>query len=123
MLWLPSRGLSVSEARFEVRWTEEAVRDLEEIVGHIASDSPVNARGLLGRLRRRAEALDLTPLRGRVVPELARFVIRSWRELLVKPYRIIYRVAEKEVYVLAVVDGRRELEDVLLERLVRSRER
>jgi toxin ParE1/3/4 len=113
----------VSKPRFQVRWAEEAVCDLEEIVGYVAADSLVNARNLLARLRSRAASLDVTPLRGRVVPELARFAIRSWRELVAKPYRIIYRVAEKEVYVLAIFDGRRDLEDVLLERLVRSRER
>jgi plasmid stabilization system protein ParE len=102
-----------------VRWAEEAVQDLEEIVGYVAADSPANARSLLTRLRERAASLDTAPLRGRVVPELARFGIRSWRELLVKPHRIIYRVVESEVHVLAVFDGRRDLEDVLLERLVR----
>jgi plasmid stabilization system protein ParE len=113
----------VSDPRFRVLWAEQAVQDLEEMVGYIAADSPVNARNLLAKLRGRAESLDTTPMRGRVVPELARFGIRSWRELVIKPYRIIYRVGEAEVFVLAVFDGRRDLEDVLLERLVRSRER
>ena len=113
----------MSDPRFQVLWAEEAIQDLEAIVGYIAADNPVNAKNLLTKLRGRAASLDTSPMRGRVVPELARFGIRSWRELVVKPYRIIYRVAEKEVYVLAVFDGRRDLEDVLLERLVRSRER
>lgn len=113
----------MSEPPFQVHWAEEAVQDLEEIVSYVAAGSPVNARNLLAKLWRRAESLDTSPMRGRVVPELARFGIRSWRELVVKPYRILYRVAEKEVYVLAVFDGRRDLEDVLLERLVRSHER
>lgn len=82
----------------------------------------VIARSLLVKLRGRAESLDATPMRGTVVPELGHFGVRSWRELVVKPYRIIFRVAEAEVFVLAVFDGRRDLEDVLLERLVRSRE-
>lgn len=112
----------MSERRFRVHWTEQAVRDLEEIVAYVAADSPGNARKLLKRLESRAEALDVAPLRGRVVPELARFGIRGWRELLVKPYRIVFRVGENEVWVLAVFDGRRDLEDVLLERLVRSSE-
>jgi toxin ParE1/3/4 len=109
--------------RHQVLWTDEAVEDLEEIVGYLAADSPLNARNLLARLRSRAEALETSPRRGRVVPELARFAIRSWRELVVKPYRVVYRVGETEVFVLAVFDGRRDLEDVLLERLVRSKER
>ena len=108
--------------RYRVRWTEAAVRDLEEIVSYIAVDSPINASKLLAKLRARAESLEVSPLRGRVVPELAGFGIRTWRELLAKPHRIVYRVAEKGVYVLAVLDGRRDLEDVLLERLIRSTE-
>jgi toxin ParE1/3/4 len=93
--------------------------DLEEIVSYIAADSPINAKNVLAKLRGQAESLEVTPLRGRVVPELAQFGIRTWRELFVKPYRIIYRIAEKRVYLLAVLDGRRDLEDVLLERLLR----
>ncbi len=109
--------------RLQVLWAEAAVQDLEELVSYVAADSPVNARVLLARLRDRAASLETSPMRGRVVPELARFGIRSWRELVEKPHRVIYRVTKEEVFVLAVFDGRRELEDVLLERLVRSRER
>ena len=57
---------------------------------------------------------------GRVVPEFAHFGIRSWRELIVRPYRVIYRIDGHTVYVLAVVDGRRELDDLLLEKLIRE---
>jgi toxin ParE1/3/4 len=46
--------------------------------------------------------------------------MRSWRELVVKPYRILYRVSSDTVTVLAVFDGRRDLEDLLLERLLRT---
>jgi hypothetical protein len=45
--------------------------------------------------------------------------MRTWRELVVRPYRLIYRVGSKDVVVLALFDSRRDLEDVLLERLVR----
>ncbi len=54
-----------------------------------------------------------------MVPELATFGLRTWRELLVSPYRLIYRSDEQSVHVLAVLDGRRELHELLLERLVR----
>jgi len=105
---------------FRVQWAEAAVRDLEELVSYIAADSPINAERTLDKLRRRAEALESAPSRGRVVPELAHFGLRSWRELIVKPYRIIYRIDESAVPVFAVIDGRRDLEDLLLERLIRD---
>ena len=103
-----------------MRWAEVAVRDLEEIVAYIALDSPADAERVLDRLEQRAATLESSPARGRVVPELARFGMRTWRELLVKPYRLFYRLEGDTVTVLALFDGRRDLEDLLLERLVRS---
>jgi len=105
---------------FRVQWAEAAVRDLEELVSYITADSPINAERILDKLKVRAGTLESAPSRGRVVPELAHFGLRSWRELIVKPYRIIYRIDESTVNVLAVLDGRRELEDLLLERLIRD---
>jgi plasmid stabilization system protein ParE len=55
-----------------------------------------------------------------VVPELARFQMRTWRELVIRPYRLVYRIEGDTVTVLAVFDARRDLEDLLLERLLRS---
>ena len=105
---------------FRVQWADAAVRDLEELIGYIAADSPVKAERVLNKLEKRARALESAPDRGRVVPELAHFGIRNWRELIVKPYRIIFRIEEDTVNVLAVLDGRRELQDLLLERLIRE---
>jgi len=103
-----------------VIWAEAAVRDLEDVVSFVAVDSPLNAERLLGRLSAKARSLETSAHRGRIVPELQRLGMRTWRELVVRPYRLVYRVAGEGVIVLALVDGRREIEDVLLERLVRS---
>jgi len=105
---------------FRVQWAEAAARDLEELIGYVAADSPLNAERILDKLKKRVRTLEATPARGRVVPELAHFGIRNWRELIVKPYRIIYRIDEDTVNILAVLDGRRDLQDLLLERLIRE---
>ena len=65
----------------------------------------------------RARKLATLAERGRVVPELARLNLRTYRELVVKPYRVLYRVSRIEVHVLAVFDARRSLEDAILDRL------
>jgi toxin ParE1/3/4 len=110
----------VAERRFQVEWAEAAVRDLEEIVTRIALDSPPNAERVLDRLTDKAALLETAPLQGHEVPELATFGIHSFRELAARPHRIFYRVTGRRVHVLAVLDGRRDLEDVLLDRLVRE---
>ncbi len=96
------------------------MRDLEDLVAYLKLDSAVNAERVLDKLEQRAMKRETSPARGRVVPELARFGMHAWRELLIEPYRLIYRIEGDTVTVLARFDGRRELEDLLLERLVRS---
>ena len=110
----------MARRRFRVQWAEVAVRDLEELVSYITVDSETNAARVLKRIETRAAALESNPGRGRVVPELAHFGMRTWRERVVRPYRLMYRIEGDTVTVLAVFDGHRDLEDVLLERLLRT---
>ena len=107
---------------FSVLWTEAAARDLVNIVEYIAVDSEAGAEKVKSRIHKKAESLKSVPNRGRIVPELAVHGLSAWRELIVKPYRLVYRFDKDEVYVLGVFDGRRDLEDLLLERLTRPTE-
>ncbi len=105
---------------FKVKWARAASGDLEEIVAYIALDSAHAAEKLLLKLESRARTLESYPRRGRVVPELARYNIRGYRELMVPPYRILYRISGGMVVVLGIFDGRRDLDEVILHRLFRE---
>jgi addiction module RelE/StbE family toxin len=73
----------------KVHWTQEAKIQLKEIEAYIAQDSPRVARQTITRLVRRCGQLVELPHSGRVVPEFNR---DDLRELLVHPYRVVYRV-------------------------------
>jgi plasmid stabilization system protein ParE len=105
---------------FAVKWAEAADKDLAGIVEYVASESVIDALKILGRIKKQAEALKEFPERGRVVPELASQGIYQYREKVVAPWRLIYRIGDELVYVLAVIDSRRNLEDILLDRLMRE---
>ncbi|MBI4616156.1 MAG: type II toxin-antitoxin system RelE/ParE family toxin [Planctomycetes bacterium] len=107
------------DPRYAVSWTEEALRDLDENLAYVSVDSLEAAERVLASLERRALSLERSPERGRVVPELAQLGVRASRETVVAPYRIVYRTHERTVMVLAIVDGRRDLEDILFDRLIR----
>ena len=92
--------------------------DVEEILDFLRAESPAAAKRLLAHLRRLAGTLESLPLRGRLLPELED--IRHFREVLHPPYRMIYRIDGQEITVLAVLDGRRRLEDLLLRRLLKA---
>lgn len=80
----------------------------------------MNARRVARRLRSKACTLEVSPERGRLIPELQRFGIRAFRGLLVGPYRLMYRVTQDCVFVIAVFDGRRTIEEVLFQRLLKD---
>jgi toxin ParE1/3/4 len=89
-----------------VRWTEAALRDLEEAAEFIARDSPFYASALVREARVAAKSLRSLAERGRLVPEVGS---RDIRELFVQSYRLIYQLGPKEILVLAFVHGARDL--------------
>ena len=107
--------------KYEVIWANAAENDLKHIIAYIAEDSPAQALKILKRIKQSAAKLYSFPQRGRVVPELRDQGILQYRELIIPPWRIQYRIAEKRVYVLSLLDSRRNIEDVLLKRLTNSK--
>jgi len=105
-------------SRYQVEWADVAKKDLKQIINYIAIDSPGNALQILKKIRRKASSLNTSPERGRIVRELLDQGIQTYRELIVAPWRIIYRISDTTVYVLSVIDSRRNVEDILLDRLI-----
>lgn len=107
--------------KHQVVWATAAENDLKEIIGFISVESPDNALKILQKIEEKASSLYTLPERGRVVPELQDQGISQYRELIIPPWRLIYRIAEHEIYVLSVIDSRRNVEDVLLKRLIQKK--
>lgn len=104
---------------FRVVWTRTAEADLEAIVDSIADDSINTALAIFMKIRERTTTLYNFPDKGRVVPELNQHGIVQYREQILSPWRIVYRIDGYIIYVTAVFDSRRNLEDLLLERVCR----
>ncbi|MCX5826656.1 MAG: type II toxin-antitoxin system RelE/ParE family toxin [Deltaproteobacteria bacterium] len=102
---------------YDVRWSETSENDLLSIVEYIAIESPYQAYEIFKEIKKRASGLRTFPDRGRIVPELLDQGITLYRELIIVPWRIMYRVSENTVYVLSVLDSRQNVEDILLRRL------
>ena len=104
---------------FAVLLTIDAARDLDELYDFIAvHDSPRKADYVLERIEKTFAALSEFPERSVYPKELLKLGIREYREIFFKPYRIIYRVMDKAIYVLLNVDGRRDMQSLLQRRLL-----
>lgn len=105
--------------RDAVLLTQGAEQDLESIYDCIAAyDSPANADHVLDRLLKAAEGLATFPERGSYPKELLALGIKEYRQTFFKPYRMIYRVLDKRVYVYVIADGRRDMQSLLARRLL-----
>jgi toxin ParE1/3/4 len=105
--------------RYSVEWAVTARDDLDAIATYIAADNVLNALKVVERIEARAETLCSLPMRGRVVPELRWHGVMTFQELIEMPWRLLYRVEAQRVVVVGVLEGRRSLEDLLLDRFVR----
>lgn len=104
-----------------VRLTDDAARDLEEIFDYFSRrDAPSRAERVLDRIEEAFQALSAFPERGSYPRELLDLGIREYREIVFKPYRIIYRVMDDGVYVMVIADGRRDTRALLQRRLFRA---
>ena len=108
--------------RFQIKWTKIAAIDLSEIVEFIAIENPKTAKVISKKIKGEVSQLKLLPFRGRIVPEFEAQGFLIFRELIIPPWRAIYRVSENRVLVLGVIDSRMNIEDVLLNRIFRERQ-
>ena len=97
----------------EVIWTEPALSDLNEIAEYIALDNFEAASHLVQEVFSAVERLESHPKSGRRPPELERKSV--YREVIVGPCRVFYRVEMDKVFILYVMRGERELRVFLLE--------
>ena len=90
----------------EIIWTDPAWDDVENAADYIARDSEFYGAAFVQEIKEAAASLANFAERGQIVPE---FDDESIRELLVRSYRLVYKVSEKQVFILTLVHGAQRL--------------
>jgi len=108
-------------ARRRLSWAPIALDDLEGILDYLAVNASSDSAAEIGsRILAKVDTLKRFPKRCRVMPELKRVGVTDFRELIVGPYRIFFRVDGSIVGIVGVLDGRRDVEEVLATRGLRG---
>ena len=94
---------------------------MESIIEYIKIDSVNIAKKIFFEIKKECENLYYFPQWKRVVPELQQIGISKYWEIIHEKYRIIFKIDNTKVYVLLVVDSRRNLEDILFQRLIEKK--
>lgn len=106
--------------KFSVHLVADAEKDIDELYFYVAiHDAAEKAAKLIDNIERTIMSLETLPQRGHYPPELERIGVFDFREVFFKPYRIIYEVVKSDVFIHCVLDGRRELQDLLQQRMLR----
>ena len=92
----------------KLEWSEEALEDIESIATYIEKDSPFYATSVVSKFFEKAETLQDFSKSGRIVPEINDVTIR---EIFMYSYRLIYKLKEEKILLVAVVHGKRLLEN------------
>ncbi|WP_457668020.1 type II toxin-antitoxin system RelE/ParE family toxin [Thiolapillus sp.] len=104
---------------YEILLTEDALQDISELDAYIANhDGLEKADYVLSEIETVILKLVGFPERGNYPPELSSLGIKEYREIFFKPYRIIYRVLGKQLYIYLIVDGQRDMQALLARRLL-----
>ena len=103
---------------YKIIITDNAEQDLNEIVLYIAQRDIQIALNIFEKLQARIFSLRTFPEKGRIVPELNDHNIFQYHEIIDNPWRIIYKIENDQVFVMTVLDGRRNIEDILLKKLI-----
>lgn len=104
----------------EVIWTKPALEDFDEIINYIAKDSVEIAIKQYEKIKETSIKIGKFPEQGRIIPELQNENITKYREMIIKPWRMMYRIEEgTKILILAIIDGRRNIEDILMKRNLR----
>ena len=106
--------------KYKVIIDPQAKLDLKEIFFYVAvNDSIQSANKLLDVLEETCSKLEKIPGRGHVPPELRTTGIKKYLEIHYKPYRIIYEIEKTIIYIHCVIDGRRNIQEILSNRFLR----
>ena len=109
----------MSPHSYRVRLASGAEQDLASIVAYVArTDSAKSAERLLEKLLAAIASLGNSPERGSFPAELLALGSREYRQILSRPYRLVYKVVASEVVLYIVADSRRDFQALLARRLL-----
>jgi len=106
--------------KYKVIIDPQAKLDLKEIFNYVAvNDCILSANKLLDALEETCAKLERIPERGHIPPELKSTGIKKYLEIQYKPYRIIYEIEKNIIYIHCIIDGRRNIQEILSNRFLR----
>ena len=106
----------------KIVWAFDAREDLAEIIAYIKEHSGTKiSREILDRLKDKIVKTSEFSEGYRVVPELNEIGVSDIREIIESPWRILFRASTNEIRIISVIDGRRNIEEILYRKMMEGK--
>ena len=106
------------EKKYNIKWASPALDDLDEIIEYISKTNLTYSIKVMDKIYEQVNKLNINPERCRIVPELEKYGYLSYRQLIVDYWKIIFKIEGNIVYIMVIIDGRRNLEDIILKKIL-----
>lgn len=100
-----------------VIWSDSAIKDINNILDYIELDNPGASYAIYMKIKERLVFLETNPKIGRILPELDKLDKNNYREIVYRRWRIIYRINDSLVRIIAIIDSRRDINLIIADRL------
>jgi plasmid stabilization system protein ParE len=98
---------------------EEAIKDIEAIYRYIRKfGNKKAAKDMVKKIHKVCDSLSENPERGHIPSELSQIGQFGYRQIIEKKYRIIYQIAEPNIFVFGIIHGNRNIGEVLRQRML-----
>lgn len=105
---------------YQVRIVQQAEDDLWDIYKYVLTqDGESRVEHILDKIQEACKKLSTHPRIGHIPPELDRIGVFDFLEIHFKPYRIIYQIEGRKVFIHCILDGRRDMQELLERRMIR----
>lgn len=106
----------------EILWSADAADSFNDILDYIVQTTGrESAERIYQKVITAVERLAAVPLMGKIVADLKDIGIDDVLEIHEGPWRIFYRVKDDRVFILTVIDGRRNIQELLINKVINNK--
>ena len=102
---------------YYIKWASPALDDLDEIIEYISKTNITYAIKIMDKIYEQVNKLNMNPERCKIVPELEKYGYLLYRQLIVDYWKVVFKIEGNIVYIMLVIDGRRNIEDIILKKI------
>ena len=108
----------------KIEWTPDGIASFNEILEYYRTRAGENiSRTIYEKIMKEVELLESDEIKTKRAQELKDIGISDVYEIVIKPWKVYYKISgdNKKAYVLFVLDGRRNLEEILMTKVIDSK--